>query len=148
MGAPSVGVGVTGESNNGRGKGGGRGGGLSASAGVFLASCGLTSSVAHHFAKAAHGLLRGVIVGEKARKVFHVHLATPIDGGDIQEVAMARAGSVHVDPDIPPKGFVNDDRGEWPGLLPELALGDFGGGFDTKGRGTNRTGQFGRRKSL
>jgi hypothetical protein len=147
MGAPSVGVGVTGESGSGRGKGGGRGSGLSALAGVILASCGLTSSVAHHFAKAAHGLLRGAFLGVKARKVFHVQLATPIDSGDIQEVAVARARLVHVDPDIPPTGFVNDDLGGWPGLLPELALGGFGGRFDKSG-GTNRTSQFGRRKSL
>ena len=134
------GSGNDGGRDSGRGRGcGSGGGGLSAFASAFLAA-----RAALHFAELARVMLCGVVLGEKAREVFLVHLAALVDLGDVQQHAVARAHFGRVDPDVPRAGLVDDDLGHRLGFLlaSEFSQADAGN------KGAGLAGQFGRRQSL
>jgi hypothetical protein len=131
-------------SGSGSEGGGSRGGGLSALARAFPApSGGKATPAAHHRAEPVRDLVRGVLPGVEPRDVILVQPAAHVDGGHVQQCAIAHARVVDVPPHIPCDRFVHDDLGEQLWLLVVGGIGD----RPSRVRGRGKTGAFGSRPS-
>lgn len=100
---------------------------------------GQTPATAHHGTQSLHRLFGRVLRGIVARYVVLVHLAATVDSGDVQHLAVARPGSVHVGPGVPRVGLVNYDLGEqlYPLVLAFDSIRELrGSGLACDGPGT------------
>jgi hypothetical protein len=89
-----------------------------------------------------------VFPGVEPREVVLVYLATPVDCRDVEHFAMTRAWFVHVGPQVPRAGFMDDNLGEWFRFQFALALRGFGGGLIGGGsRGRSKADPFGKCRS-